>query len=339
MNNQAKPSDSRVYFGYLRLLVICAFVCFLSSCDRGPALFNKSNPQSNFFTEPTCNKTIRLISKTECEIKVGHDTFLAGYTQEGNKLRIVERAMGTDMVIYFDIVSDGLRDVSSPSDIYLLPDALKKHQDCERAAKIAEEKRQEEMREASIRRQNFVRQQFLKREADLKERLILSRDAVMKDVKKFLFRGAVFTADYASRWGYQHKNPNLPFQVIITGDPVIENFDYDEQRNGFSKNSQRGAGDVDQVFAVPAHFRWLGETETLSPSSWGGKIMDYDGMFIGGIKAQNKNSPNPVWRVTMKYCIQDHSFPQKWVSRDDGCIWNGSQFEGKGQSAVKLIKP
>ena len=179
------------------------------------------------------------------------------------------------------------------------------------------------------------------RAAELQKKLISSREAVLDNVQGFLAKGSIFHSTYFSRWPSPQKDPNLPFQITITGDLSIGDFNFNDDSNSFSMKPQRNNGDaLDQTFIVPARFQWLGDTETLCPSSWGSKVRSYEGMIIGAAKIQNRNGPNPTWRVTIKYCVQEPTFPADlWVSREDGSIWNGTQFEGKGKSSIKLIRP
>ena len=153
-----------------------------------------------------------------------------------------------------------------------------------------------------------------------------SRDTVLQDVRKFLSKGSVFRGTYFSRWAYQHRNPNLRFQVTIAGDLTI-------------KNSDNASQPLNQKFEVPAHFKWLGDTETLSNSSWGGDVKEHDGMFLGDVSIDNVAGTNPGWRVTMKYCVRDYGHGGYWDGREDGSTWNGAQFVGNGRSAIALRKP
>ena len=181
-----------------------------------------------------------------------------------------------------------------------------------------------EVRAAQIE-QERQRQTEEERVAELTRRRTASRDAVVQDVRNFLARGSVFNATYFSLWAYQHKDSNLPFQITITDDLTV-------------KENTNGRDPLDQRFEVPAHFKWLGDTETLSSSSWGGEIKEHDGMFVGEVNCDNTTGRKPGWRVTMKYCVRDKSQGGYWDGREGGSTWNGTQFEGNSKSAIKLLK-
>jgi hypothetical protein len=168
-----------------------------------------------------------------------------------------------------------------------------------------------------------------------------SRDAVIQDVEKFLPVGTVFNSTLFSKFFgmlcYHHADPNLPFQITITGDLTFANYSYKETNGIFGPSMQKAYSDymgpLDQVFEIPAHFKWLGETESISTSNWGGDIKEYDGAFVGAIKRQDQDGS---WRVTMKYCIKDPHWPKDWVTSEKGSFWTGTQFEGIEKSAIVL---
>jgi len=296
---------------------------------------NKTTFQKIVFTEPKYGSTIALVSETECEIQTGGNITLAKYTRQENKLRVVEGAFGAASVRYFDILPDGVRE-SNSGEMYLLPEPLKRYRDQVRGAQEAEQSRRRAAQEAEEQRQRAAELEHKRQEEELTKK----RESVMQEVRHFLSEGSVFNGTYYSRWPNQHKDPHLPFQITITGDLTIKDYGYEETGNIFGpKYHGAPSGPLDQVFGIPAHFKWLGDTETLCPSSWGEKIKEYDGMLIGAIKIQNKGGMNPVWRVSVKYCINDPSFPGDWVSREDGSTWNGTQFEGNSKSAIGLPKP
>ncbi len=173
------------------------------------------------------------------------------------------------------------------------------------------------------------------------DKLVTYRDDIMQGVRKFLSNGAAFSGVYFSHWFgcgcYRHADPNLPFQIIITGDPVIENFNYSDSGDEFGERYNYCIMDpLDRVFGIPAHLKWLGETESFSPWTFD-SVKEYDGILIVAIKIQNRDSANPLWRVTMKYCVRDKKIPDTWVSLDNGSVWNGAQFVGLKKSALALI--
>jgi len=326
------------------LLLFCLIASFSSGCDGSTPVPNIPEKKSSFqkivFTEPQRGGTITLISETECEMNHGSNIVLAEYSRQDNKLRVVLRGIDGAKVHYFEILPDGLREPSS-GEVLLLPEPLIKYREQMRIAQEAEAARQRAVQEAKAAEQERQRQKEAQQAAELTERLTERRDAIMQDIRTFLSKGTVFKGTYYSLWDYQHKNPNLPYQITITGNLTNKDFGYEEDHNLMDPGYDRHPSDpLDQEFGIPAHFKWLGDTETLSPSSWGMQIKEYDGMIIGAIKIQNKTGMNPVWRVTIKYCINgDPGYSRGWRSREGGSIWNGTQFEGKSKSAISLPVP
>ena len=130
----------------IRFHFLVCLACILAGCDRskpGPAIPDKkSSFQQQVFTEPTSNSTIRLVSETECEIGTGRDIRLAEYSRQENKLRMVVRGAGVPLVIYYQIVQEGLRPPDS-NKTYLSSDALTRFRE---EVRVAERKRRDEIR-------------------------------------------------------------------------------------------------------------------------------------------------------------------------------------------------
>jgi len=58
-------------------------------------------------------KKIKIVSKTELEMRFNKssgkiETILCKYSIDGDKLRVIQPVMGTDLVIYFQVQSDKL---------------------------------------------------------------------------------------------------------------------------------------------------------------------------------------------------------------------------------------
>jgi general secretion pathway protein G len=70
-------------------------------------------------------KTISLISGSECELKDGNEILLGSYSRQQDKLRVVIQALGTQHVMYYVVIPDGLRDPQS-KEIFLLQNAIPK---------------------------------------------------------------------------------------------------------------------------------------------------------------------------------------------------------------------
>ena len=313
-----------------QILFLSATVCFFVSCVQKvpiPAIPEKKNTfQKIVFTEPKYGNTITLISETECEMKWGPRICLATYSREGNKLRMVEPQMGTSEIYYYDIVPEGLYQLSSRQ-IYLSPEELQKFLVRERGAQLAEQERRSIAREAEQERQQALKKQ----KKELMEYMLIRREALMQNIHNFLSKGTVFNSTYLSDnfWllgpEYKNKDPNLPFQITIIGELIPQQLSHDDEYMIFGPTD---ADPQDMIFGIPAHFKWLGMTEYR----WGDK-KEYDGMIIGLVEIKNKDSLNPEWRITVKYCHNHFGYMRDWGTKENGSIWNGTQFVGKKKEA------
>lgn len=315
------PAGRQSIWPVIALVAIVGFLIYARQKDNSRPMDaipeKKTTFQKIVFTEPQYGSTITLISETGCEIKKGNQIFLAEYTRQENKLRVIERALGTASVDYFDILPEGLRQ-SDTGEMYLLPEPLKRYQDQVRAAQEAEQARQIA---AKLEQENQA--------AELRKRLIASRDAVMQDVRQFLSKGTVFNGTYYSEFkglGEKRNDPNLPYQVTITGGLTID-------------HNANTSDPLDENFRIPAHFKWLGDIEPLSPfgTTFQKAMQEYDGMFMGEVRKNNGTGMNAQWGVTMKYFISVKSL--EWISGEGGSTWDGTQFKGNRKAAISLLKP
>jgi len=148
---------------------------------------------------------------------------------------------------------------------------------------------------AKITEQERERQDAEEEAAEVMKRHKASRGAVVQKIQQFLSKGSVFSATYFSHWPNYHSNPNLHYQITITGDMKIWDFDCHDHH-------------LNQKVEIPAHFKWLGDTESLVGSGWGFKTREYDGTFLGEVnELDNVTGGEPGWRVTIKYRIIDRS--------------------------------
>lgn len=308
-----------------RLSALLAAASLLIGCDKSPNIASDSQQvqaepfHGQVYRSFNGRSTLTLISQDECELNQGGTTLLCKYTKQPDALRVVVTAMGTNQVIYYRITDQGIQDNSG--NVMLSPDRYAAAIEQARIAREAEAARQR----ASQLEQERQRQMEEQRIAERKRAAFAKRDAVVDDIRKFFAKGATFKGTYYSKWSYQHKNPNLPYQLKISGEMTVE--DDTKSRDPF-----------DQHLGIPAHFDWLGATETISPSSWGGEIKEYDGMIWVSVEVDDDKEP-PAVKADMKFCIRDPSWPSEWVSREEGSTWDGTQFIGNERSSIALKKP
>lgn len=90
-------------------------------CERPPNITttNATEPQRRVEAEPFNGEIFRssdgrhsltLISKDECELRSGTTTLLCKYTKQSDALRVVATTLGTNQVIYYRVIDQGLQD-------------------------------------------------------------------------------------------------------------------------------------------------------------------------------------------------------------------------------------
>lgn len=321
--------DKEKLMKILSLVILCTVLCIVSSCGRNDTVSvipdKKTNFQTIIFTEPKYGSTITLISDKECEIKTGGGILLAEYARQENKLRIVERALGTASVVYFDILPEGVRH-STSGELYLLPEPLKKYQD----QVEAEQEKQRAAQEAEESRQRAAKLEQDRKEKELTKRLTANRDALIQDVRNFLSKGSVFNGSYLTGMDWQDHKPSQPCRITITGDLTIVD-------NTKTSNS------LDQKFEIPAHLTWIGDEKTLAKSgavrTWDTArfAKEHDGKFCGEVILDKTEGKSQGWHITVKYSVYQG---QRWHTWDEGSAWNGTKFEAKRNCMViQIIKP
>lgn len=141
------------------IILFASYVFLLIGCKRStpqatiPNTDHSTFPRQTFVTVAGSDQ-ITLISPNECEIGGGREILLGEYSRQGDKLRLVLKAMGTNVVQYYDITPEGLRD-SRSGQTFLTPElAAKERQrlrqaadDAERARVAAEQAKQKAERE------------------------------------------------------------------------------------------------------------------------------------------------------------------------------------------------
>jgi len=130
-----------------QLILLCFVGCLLAGCDRSKPISNIPDKKSNFqrliFKQLDSGATVTLVSETECEISEDHEIFLAEYSRQENKLRLILRKSGATSVVYYEIIPDGLRNPST-NEVFLLPEpyarAIDARQKANEAAILEREK-------------------------------------------------------------------------------------------------------------------------------------------------------------------------------------------------------
>lgn len=150
------------------------------------------------------NNQISLISNTECEISGGREIVLGEYQRQGNTLRLVIKAMGTNIVQYYDITSQGLRDRQS-GQFFATPEIAARER--QRLKQEAEAKQQAEIAAAQARQ---------KAENERKEALEAARtklaQELMSDLNSIIRKGRVFQATHT------FGSSNLPYELKVLED-------------------------------------------------------------------------------------------------------------------------
>ena len=262
--------------------------------DRGGVSFKVKLKPGEYIV-----KLHKIVSRTEM---VGKQkiTGNAEYTDQ-KKLELVE---STVQNIHLKLESDPASELTREF-LTRVENAQKAEEELRK--KIESEKRAKEL---AVRLEKQRKQQLeVKRKQQRRNKLIIDRDKVVHDVKSYLAKGSVLKGNRLSTF---QKETYLPFEVTITGD--------------FEVSDKLGTRDqFDQHFTLPAHYKWLEKTETLSPSSWGGEIKEYDGQFYGTIEVSEKIGHTNVV-ITMWYNVFEPRF-KDWVARGAGTLWNGKTFQ------------
>ncbi len=106
---------------------LCIAVLLLCGCQRGPEIVTGTKTDERVEAAPVNGESYRtrngqsaitLISSSELEYRVDSGTtLLCKYSDQGNALRIIMTALGTQQVLYFRRVPNGL--MSNNGEVYL----------------------------------------------------------------------------------------------------------------------------------------------------------------------------------------------------------------------------
>ncbi len=101
--------------GFSNILALICLCCFLTACDRHS---EPSKPQGTTATSNTHNDdftsidgscALKLVSETECEYRVRDDIYLCKYSKQADSIRVIIALGGTDQVLYFKYVENGIQ--------------------------------------------------------------------------------------------------------------------------------------------------------------------------------------------------------------------------------------
>ena len=155
-----------------KLASFLSVICFLSllGCDKQAGSSDETSEQKGAVSAVPFNgenfrsfdgsMALTLISKDECEMRNGPDTLLCKYTRQDGALRVVVTQLGTNLVLYFRLVREGLQD--NHGNVLLNPPsynmAIKRVQE----QRLAEQRAQEEaernrMQQERRRQEELVR--------------------------------------------------------------------------------------------------------------------------------------------------------------------------------------
>lgn len=163
-------------------LLILLVPLALTACRRGPEIATGTTTDARVeaagfhgqsYQTRNGRSAITLISAEELEYRNGDTTLLCKYTDQGNALRVIVTALGTQQVMYFRRVSDGL--ISNGGEVFLNPagllevqrqDEIARQQRMKAEAAAERERVERDRSEAIAAQQEAERQAEQKRVAD-----------------------------------------------------------------------------------------------------------------------------------------------------------------------------
>ncbi|MCF7785852.1 MAG: sel1 repeat family protein [Prosthecobacter sp.] len=282
----------------VRSILSVITISFLVSCGRenveSTLPDKKTNFQQKVFAETGSDKSITLISETECEINQGGgNIFLAEYSRQGDKLRIVAHIAGASVVMYFDFIDQGLRD-SNTGQVLLLPDALARARAQIQAARDAEIAQQQRARQMEIER----RQQQVKAYQD---KCMALRDKGMKVIRDFFANGSIINADYMP----DHYR-GVQFVITLTSEVSFV---------------AAGNDPYDQTFVVYGTTRWIsGNKDSITRK----------GRFSGNVIVQRDRNNNSEATLAVEVAFgTERDGTVNGIDEDQKTPWNGTEFRAK----------
>jgi hypothetical protein len=155
---------------------------------------------------------LTLISKDECEMKEGPDTFLCKYTRQDGSLRVVMAQLGTNLVLYFRRVPEGLQD--NHGKFLLTPPSY------QAAVKMVQEKRLAEQRSQEEAERKRAEQERKKEEERRRLEKIIERSKIeSKNVYsgKVLWHGVTIGLQMSDAYFKMISYKGDPFEPIWFG--------------------------------------------------------------------------------------------------------------------------
>ena len=171
-----------------KLASFLSVICFLSllGCDKQAGSSDETSEQRGAVSAVPFNgesfrsfdgsMALTIISKDECEMRNGPDTLLCKYTRQDGALRVIVTQLGTNLVLYFRLVPEGLQ--GNHGNVLLNPlsynMALKRVQE----QRLAEQRAQEEaernrMQQERRKREELVRIGRLIEESKVETKVVL----------------------------------------------------------------------------------------------------------------------------------------------------------------------
>jgi tetratricopeptide (TPR) repeat protein len=206
-----------------------------SSCDKPNAAVTTDGPTHRVEAEPfhgavyrafDGNTVLTLISRDECELQNQRQTLLCKYTKQPEALRVVVTAFGTNQVIYYRFISEGIQD--NEGRILLSPESY-----------LAAIERAREQREQAERARMESEQREREAERQRQAARTTRRDEYFEWIKTFFASGKTLKGI--------HQQPVSAMERIPT--PItlaIESTEYKEDNDG-------------PGFEVRGKVRWLGK--------------------------------------------------------------------------------
>jgi hypothetical protein len=158
------------------LLLAILLLLGVGACQRGPEIAAGTGTEGRveavarngeLYQTRNSRSAITLISSDELEYRVDNTTLLCRYTDQGNALRVIMTALGTQQVLYFRRVPNGL--MSNDGILYLNATGLgeiKRHEEIARKQQMEQEAAVERERIERERVAAIVAAQQAQREAE-----------------------------------------------------------------------------------------------------------------------------------------------------------------------------
>ncbi len=260
---------------------------------------NVNSFQRQVFTNPPSGYSISLVTATQCEIEESGQTFVAEYSKQGDKLRIVINNFGNSLVHYYAVEPDGIREVKSgkPGGLYLNAEAFARfNEEARQAAREAEQKRIKAERE----RVKAEAERIVREKAERTRKI----EEETEWLRTFFEKGAVLSGSVNGK----------KFEFVAHLDVKFEPTKWTE--------SSAFGGETVQ-FIVPGELKWTdGEPWTLLND--GKKWLTYSVAFYGQF------SPWDEFRVPRAKLLYFSRQKESYINAGYEAAQKGDEFRGQG---------